>query len=98
QRIPVHMLWQSQAVEVSQRERMEIRSASDIDLPGFRFHPTEEELLDFYLRRKVQGKRLQLEIIATVNLYRHDPWELPGIATVRADFCSDRKSSRDCRG
>ncbi|RZR86142.1 hypothetical protein BHM03_00013283 [Ensete ventricosum] len=60
----------------------------------WKFHPTEEELLDFYLRRKVQGKRLQLEIIATVNLYRHDPWELPGIATVRADFCSDRKSSR----
>lgn len=66
-------------------------------LPGFRFHPTEEELLDFYLRRKVQGKRLQLEIIATVNLYRHDPWELPGIVNVRADFWSERKSSRDCR-
>ncbi|CAD5182052.1 unnamed protein product [Musa acuminata subsp. malaccensis] len=59
---------------------MEIRSTLEMYLPGFRFHPTEEELLDFYLRRKVQGKRLQLEIIATVNLYRHDPWELPGLA------------------
>lgn len=49
-----------------------------MDLPGFRFHPTEEELLDFYLRSRVEGKKLELEIITTVNLYRHDPWELPG--------------------
>ncbi|WOL18907.1 NAC domain-containing protein [Canna indica] len=51
-------------------------------LPGFRFHPTEEELLDFYLRSRVQGKKLPLEIISTVNLYRYDPWELPGLAKI----------------
>lgn len=50
----------------------------ELDLPGFRFHPTEEELLDFYLKGVVQGKKLQLEIITTIHLYRYDPWELPG--------------------
>lgn len=51
---------------------------SELDLPGFRFHPTEEELLDFYLRRVVFGKKLNFDIIGTINLYRYDPWELPG--------------------
>lgn len=48
------------------------------DLPGFRFHPTEEELLDFYLARMVHGMKLQFDIIGTLNIYRHDPWDLPG--------------------
>ncbi|XP_074573607.1 NAC domain-containing protein 22-like [Curcuma longa] len=54
----------------------------ELDLPGFRFHPTEEELLDFYLKGVVQGKKLQLEIITTIHLYRYDPWELPGLAKI----------------
>ncbi|KAG1361041.1 NAC domain-containing protein 22 [Cocos nucifera] len=58
------------------------QSGAGPELPGFRFHPTEEELLDFYLRRAVQGKKLQVDIIGTLNLYRHDPWELPGLARI----------------
>ncbi|WVZ78391.1 hypothetical protein U9M48_026105 [Paspalum notatum var. saurae] len=51
-------------------------------LPGFRFHPTEEELLEFYLRQAAQGRKLRFDIIPTVHLYRHDPWELPGLARI----------------
>lgn len=54
------------------------RNVSELDLPGFRFQPTEEELLDFYLRKVVLGKKLHFDIIGTLNLYRYDPWELPG--------------------
>ncbi|KAJ4775428.1 NAC domain-containing protein 35 [Rhynchospora pubera] len=61
---------------------MENRAGAEMELPGFRFHPTEEELLDFYLKRVVQGKKLQFDIIPTVHLYRHDPWELPGLARI----------------
>jgi hypothetical protein len=46
-------------------------------LPGFRFHPTDEELVTFYLRRKVAGKRLSIEIIKEFDIYKHDPWDLP---------------------
>ncbi|KAF5745799.1 no apical meristem family protein [Tripterygium wilfordii] len=53
---------------------------STINLPGFRFHPTEEELLDFYLKNLVYGKSLGLDIIGIRNIYRHDPWDLPGLA------------------
>ncbi|VAI24774.1 unnamed protein product [Triticum turgidum subsp. durum] len=54
----------------------------DQDLPGFRFHPTEEELLGFYLSRVALGKKLHFDIIGTLNIYRHDPWDLPGMARI----------------
>jgi hypothetical protein len=53
------------------------------DLPGFRFHPTEEELLGFYLSRVVHGKQLHFDIIGTLNIYRHDSWDLPGTSSTR---------------
>lgn len=54
------------------------------DLPGFRFHPTEVELLDFYLKSMVSGKSLSLDVIGVLNIYRHDPWELPGMESIYA--------------
>ncbi|KAG6528739.1 hypothetical protein ZIOFF_010924 [Zingiber officinale] len=50
----------------------------DLVMPGFRFHPTEEELIEFYLRRKVEGRRFNIDLIAFLDLYSYDPWELPG--------------------
>ncbi|OAY65042.1 putative NAC domain-containing protein 94 [Ananas comosus] len=61
---------------------MEKKGGVQLDLPGFRFHPTEEELIDFYLRRVVHGKKLNFDIIGTLNLYRYDPCELPGMAKI----------------
>ncbi|XP_017215442.1 NAC domain-containing protein 71 [Daucus carota subsp. sativus] len=45
--------------------------------PGFRFHPTDEELVGYYLKRKLEGLEIELEVIPEVNLYKFDPWELP---------------------
>ncbi|KAK1304087.1 putative NAC domain-containing protein 94 [Acorus calamus] len=55
--------------------------ASELDLPGFRFHPTEEELLE-YLAGAVRGEKRGFDVIGVLNLYRHDPWELPGLAKI----------------
>ncbi|KAF8007152.1 hypothetical protein BT93_K1220 [Corymbia citriodora subsp. variegata] len=49
--------------------------------PGFRFHPTDEELILHYLRKKITSSPLPVSIIAEVDLYKFDPWELPGKAT-----------------
>ncbi|KAK8647757.1 hypothetical protein V6N13_121484 [Hibiscus sabdariffa] len=49
----------------------------DAPLPGFRFHPTDEELLGFYLRRKVDDKPLRIELIKQIDIYKFDPWDLP---------------------
>ncbi|XAR54830.1 hypothetical protein NMG60_11030136 [Bertholletia excelsa] len=45
--------------------------------PGFRFHPTDEELIGYYLKRKVEGLEIELEVIPVIDLYKFDPWELP---------------------
>ncbi|GAV72079.1 NAM domain-containing protein [Cephalotus follicularis] len=46
--------------------------------PGFRFHPTDEELVVYYLKRKMCRRRLRLHIIAELDVYKWDPEELPG--------------------
>jgi len=46
--------------------------------PGFRFHPTDEELVVQYLKRKVQAFPLPASIIPEVDVCKSDPWELPG--------------------
>ncbi|KAH0744281.1 hypothetical protein KY290_032274 [Solanum tuberosum] len=48
--------------------------------PGFRFYPTDEELLVQYLCRKVAGHDFSLQIIAEIDLYKFDPWVLPSKA------------------
>uniref|UniRef100_A0A0D6QRB4 NAC domain-containing protein n=1 Tax=Araucaria cunninghamii TaxID=56994 RepID=A0A0D6QRB4_ARACU len=48
--------------------------------PGFRFHPTDEELLIHYLKKKVFSSPQPVSIIADVDLYKFDPWDLPGLA------------------
>ncbi|XVF18937.1 hypothetical protein REPUB_Repub11eG0066700 [Reevesia pubescens] len=48
--------------------------------PGFRFYPTDEELLVQYLCRKVAGHYFSIEIIGEIDLYKFDPWVLPSKA------------------
>lgn len=57
-------------------------SVPELELPGFRFHPTEEELLNFYLRHVVFGQKLRFDIIGFLNIYHHDPWDLPDLARI----------------
>ncbi|EMS50243.1 Putative NAC domain-containing protein 94 [Triticum urartu] len=72
-------------------ERRGAAAAPSLELPGFRFHPTEEELLEFYLKHHVtrnnkqQQLRAPFDIIPTVHLYRHDPWDLPGLAAIASE-------------
>lgn len=47
--------------------------------PGFRFHPTDEELITFYLASKVfHGTFTDVKFVE-VDLNRCEPWELPGM-------------------
>ncbi|KAB2092987.1 hypothetical protein ERO13_A02G061700v2 [Gossypium hirsutum] len=51
--------------------------------PGFRFHPTDEELVLYYLKRKICKKRLKLDIIRETDVYKWDPEELPGQSVLK---------------
>lgn len=72
--------------------------------PGFRFHPTDEELVGFYLRRKLAGLKLYSNVIAEIDLYKHDPWDLPSYSCISNSdvqwfffHSSDRKYPRGSR-
>ncbi|GAV72893.1 NAM domain-containing protein [Cephalotus follicularis] len=58
----------------------------DMDMPpGFRFYPTEEELVSFYLHKKLDGKIEKLNmlmdrVIPTLDIYECNPWDLPQLA------------------
>ncbi|GKV43327.1 hypothetical protein SLEP1_g50631 [Rubroshorea leprosula] len=41
--------------------------------PGFRFHPIDEELVNYYLKRKINGQEIELDIIPEVDLYKYEP-------------------------
>ncbi|XP_062198759.1 NAC domain-containing protein 55-like [Phragmites australis] len=57
--------------------------SDEVLLPGFRFHPTDEELVGFYLKRKIQQKPLSIELIRQLDIYKYDPWDLPKLASTR---------------
>ncbi|XP_023006592.1 NAC domain-containing protein 43 [Cucurbita maxima] len=44
--------------------------------PGFRFHPTEEELLHYYLRKKLSFHTVDLDVIPDVDLNKLEPWDI----------------------
>ncbi|KAG2710203.1 hypothetical protein I3760_04G015400 [Carya illinoinensis] len=49
-----------------------------IELPaGFRFHPTDEELITHYLSQKVLNANFSARAIGEVDLNKCEPWELP---------------------
>ncbi|TYI77176.1 hypothetical protein E1A91_D06G127900v1 [Gossypium mustelinum] len=48
--------------------------------PGFRFHPTDEELITFYLVNKISDANFTGRAIADVDLNKCEPWDLPGKA------------------
>nr|XP_043633541.1 putative NAC domain-containing protein 94 [Erigeron canadensis] len=57
-----------------------IDQMDEVMLPGFRFHPTDEELVGFYLKKKIQQRILPIELIKQVDIYKYDPWDLPNLA------------------
>ncbi|KAF5731997.1 Transcription factor [Tripterygium wilfordii] len=58
--------------------------------PGFRFHPTEEELLQYYLKKKVSHLKIDLDVIPEVDLNKLEPWDIQ-------DMCKiGTKAQNDC--
>jgi len=46
---------------------------------GFRFHPTDEELVTHYLKGKITGQiNSEAEVIPEIDVCKCEPWDLPG--------------------
>lgn len=55
-----------------------VKEDDQMDLPpGFRFHPTDEELISHYLYKKVFDVSFSSRAIGDVDLNKNEPWELP---------------------
>ncbi|XP_021909618.1 protein CUP-SHAPED COTYLEDON 1 [Carica papaya] len=50
--------------------------------PGFRFHPTDEELITYYLTTKVSDNTFTSKAIVDADLNKCEPWDLPGKASM----------------
>ncbi|XP_051120067.1 NAC domain containing protein 50-like [Andrographis paniculata] len=52
--------------------------------PGFRFHPTDEELVRYYLTRKACGKPFRFEAVTEIDVYKSEPWELAEYSSLKS--------------
>ncbi|KAL6902215.1 hypothetical protein ACP4OV_005091 [Aristida adscensionis] len=83
--------------EVSVINQAEVEEAAGLELPpGFRFHPTDEEIITHYLTRKALDHAFVSGVIGEVDLNKCEPWDLPGKAKMGEKewyfFChKDRK-------
>ncbi|WJX43978.1 hypothetical protein P8452_31013 [Trifolium repens] len=61
----------------------------DLFPPGFRFFPTEEELVSFYLNNKLQGQSNSIDrVIPVIDINGVEPWNLP---TFAGELCREDK-------
>ncbi|CAL1367313.1 unnamed protein product [Linum trigynum] len=68
---------------MSRETQMSIEASSMF--PGFRFSPTDAELISYYLRKKVDGDEKCVEVIPQVEICRHEPWDLPAKSIVQSE-------------
>ncbi|CAN6812060.1 unnamed protein product [Brassica oleracea] len=53
--------------------------------PGFKFSPTDVELISYYLKRKMDGLERSVEVIPETDIYNFEPWDLPDKSIVKSD-------------
>nr|QSD99849.1 NAC family transcription factor [Melilotus albus] len=67
----------------SKEAQMSIAASSMF--PGFRFCPTDEELISYYLRKKLDGHEESVQVISEVELCKYEPWDLPAKSFIQSD-------------
>lgn len=72
------------ADEIEDEDGVQMMGDSKCWPPGFRFHPTDEELVLFYLKRKICGRKIKLRMIGDLDVYKWEPWELPEKSLLRS--------------
>ena len=51
--------------------------------PGFRFYPSDEEIITFYLMPKVHQSSFTCNTMGEIDFNKTEPWELPSMHSLR---------------
>jgi len=78
-------------LDMGQRPNFVIQGGFKLPI-GYRFHPTDEELVVHYLKRKVFSIPFPASVIPEFDVFQTDPWGLPGDLNEKRYFFSSRKS------
>ncbi|XWS73858.1 hypothetical protein CRYUN_Cryun02cG0165400 [Craigia yunnanensis] len=82
---------------VSRETQMSVEASSMF--PGFRFSPTDVELISYYLKKKLDGYEKCVEVISEIEICRHEPWDLPAKSIIKSEnewffFCARGRSTQ----
>ncbi|KAK0580598.1 hypothetical protein LWI29_003964 [Acer saccharum] len=81
-------------------EDEEQRNQLDDDLVGYRFHPTEEEIVSYFLEEKLRGRDYRVRAINEVDINKFEPWVLPRFSAIESEdptpfvLCRLKKKSK----
>ncbi|CAL9007629.1 unnamed protein product, partial [Prunus brigantina] len=69
--------------------------SKQMDLPGYKFSPTDEELVGFYLKKAIEGKDAKFrDRIPVIDVCNHKPSDLPAFFFSQPDY--RYKNSKRC--
>ncbi|VVA35964.1 PREDICTED: NAC [Prunus dulcis] len=69
--------------------------SKQMDLPGYKFSPTEEELVGFYLKKTIEGKDAKFrDRIPVIDVCNHKPSDLPEYFFSKPNYMNTNSNRR----
>ncbi|KAI8523054.1 hypothetical protein RHMOL_Rhmol13G0044700 [Rhododendron molle] len=63
---------------------MDLRDIGSSLPPGFRFYPSDEELVCHYLYKKIANEEVLKGTLVEIDLHKCEPWQLPEVAKLNS--------------